>query len=330
MIPRFQTVPVVALLAVCLAAAPAQAAVDVPSSTVVEMAALINGQVVEDDAVAQRLIDGYWTPERMRAAEPVAEPEIVDNPELERLDHPDNVGPEEVASVPVGPLTAARSAGTQSVALSPGAGKVFFRDPVTLKNFVCSGSTINSSAKNVVSTAAHCIHSGKNGHQYDNWMYAPGYHDGVAHLGKFSAKYYHATKGWTSHSYNWWDFAFVNVRKLDGVNLVHKTGGNGILVNSSKQNAVTVLAYPGTNPYDGTDQIYCQANMHWAAAAQVKVYCGLPGGASGGPMIHQYSNAVKFGNVNGVVAYVWNTKNYSPYFDSYVLNVFNTAKDKTT
>ncbi|PWW63415.1 trypsin-like serine peptidase [Actinokineospora spheciospongiae] len=330
MIPRFHTVPVVALLAVCLAAAPAHAAVDVPSSTVVETAALINGQVVEDDAVAQRLIDAYWTPERMRAAKPVADPGVVDDPELERLDHPENTGPEETASAPVGPLAAVRSAGTRSVVLSPGAGKVFFRDPVTLDDYVCSGSTINSTAKNVVSTAAHCVHGGKNGHQYDNWMYAPGFQDGIAHLGKFSAKYFHATKGWTSHSYNWWDFAFVNVRKLDGENLVHKTGGNGLLVNSSKQNAVTVLAYPGTGQYNGKDQIYCQADMHWAAAAQVKVYCGLPGGASGAPMIHQYSNAVKFGNVNGVVAYLWNDKNYSPYFDSYVLDVFNTAKNKTT
>lgn len=314
-------------LALVLSAAPSApahaAAVTDPSSTPVEAAALIDGKAVRDAATAQRLIDAYWTPERMRSAIPLRPDGVVDDAELERKDRPGNVAG--------GPVTDARPvappAGARSVSTSPGVGKVFFTKAGG-GNYVCSGSTINNPTRNVVSTAAHCIHGGKNGQNHQNWMYAPLYHDGATPHGKWPAKLFHATKGWTNHSYHWWDFAFVNVWPVDGVRLVEKTGGNGISFNQGKTIPVTALAYPAETPYDGTKQIYCKTNLHWAAAAQVKIFCGLTGGASGGPIFQNYDNAVRFGFTNSVVAYVWGNRNYGPYFDSDVRTVYFRAKDK--
>lgn len=320
--------PLVVLLSLGLCVSPAAAAparpttAVVPSSTPVESVAKINGRVVRDAATAQRLIDAYWTPERMRAATPVTPPRIIDDVALERRDRPGNVGRPQTAARPVGPSTAGRAVNT-----SPGVGKVFFTKS-NGKSYVCSGSTLNNATRNLISTAAHCIHGGKGGTDHENWMYAPLYDAGKTPHGKWPAKYFHATQGWTKHSYNWWDFAFVNVWPVNGVRLVEKTGGNGISFNQSKSIGVTVLAYPSQAPYDGQKQIYCKADLHWAAAAQVKVFCGMTPGASGGPMLQNYDNTVRFGFTNSVVAYVWKTRNYGPYFDSDVLTVYNRAKDK--
>jgi len=285
-----------------VAVSPAQAvssgvAAEEPSSTVVESAALINGRVVRDAATAQRLLDAYWTPERMRSAVPWNPAGIVDDAALEQRDRPGNVGRPDTAARPAGPT-------------SPGP----------------AGPT--GPSRNVVSTAAHCIHGGKGGSDHQNWMYAPLYNNGSTPHGKWPAKFFHATVGWTKHSYHWWDFAFVNVWPADGLRLVDRTGGNGISFNQSKTIPVTVLAYPSAAPYDGTKQIYCQAALHWAAAAQVKVFCGLTPGASGGAMFQNYDNDARFGFTNSVVAYVWNSRNYGPYFDSDVRTVYNRAKDK--
>ncbi len=326
---KLLAVPLVALLALGHSPGPAGAAATGPSSAPVESVALINGQVIRDAATAQRLIDAYWTPERMRTAVPVPAPRVIDDAALERRDRPGNTGRPQTAVRPVAPSAAggAPAGRPRAVNPSPGVGKVFFRKSDG-KNYVCSGSTLNNETRNLVSTAAHCIHGGKGGTDHQNWMYAPLYAAGKTPHGKFPAKYFHATRGWTEHSYNWWDFAFVNVWPVGGVRLVDKTGGNGISFNQSKSIGVTVLAYPAQAPYDGQQQVSCVAGLHWAAAAQVKVFCGLTPGASGGPMFQGYDNAVRFGFTNSVVAYVWKTRNYGPYFDSDVLTVFNRARNK--
>jgi V8-like Glu-specific endopeptidase len=323
---------VVVLVSLGLGVAPASAAgaASESSSTPTESTARINGQVVRDAATAQRLIEAYWTPERMRSAIPWNPEGVVDDAQLEQRDRPGNVGRPETDARPAGPSAAGGApAGVapKAVNTSPGVGKVFF-SKAGGGNYVCSGSTINNPTRNVVSTAAHCIHGGKGGTDHENWMYAPLYHNGSTPHGKWPAKYFHATQGWTKHSYHWWDFAFVNVWPVGGVRLVEKTGGNGISFNQSKQIKVTALAYPSAAPYDGTKQIYCQADMHWAAAAQVKIFCGLTPGASGGPMFQNYDNNIRFGFTNSVVAYVWGSRNYGPYFDSDVRTVYNRAKNK--
>ncbi|WP_203791149.1 trypsin-like serine peptidase [Paractinoplanes rishiriensis] len=317
---------VVMVVGLGLAVSPARAGAVVadPSKTPIEAVAKINGQVVRDAATAQRLIDAYWTPERMRSAIPWNPEGVIDDPELERRDRPGNVGSPATDARPVAPPPGATA---RTVNSSPGVGKVFFTKPGG-GHYVCSGSTINNPTRNVVSTAAHCIHGGKNGVNHENWMYAPLYNDGATPHGKWPAKLFHATKGWTEHSYHWWDFAFVNVWPVNGKRLVEKTGGNGISFNQSKTIPVTVLAYPSAAPYDGKKQIYCKTNLHWAAAAQVKVFCGLTPGASGGPIFQNYDNAIRFGFTNSVVAYVWGQRNYGPYFDSDVRTVYDRAKNK--
>ena len=61
-------------------------------------------------------------------------------------------------------------------------GKLYFRDPATNLNYVCSGSMIK---KGVVLTSGHCIHNGKN-HFYTNFVFRPGLRGGVYPYGTWS------------------------------------------------------------------------------------------------------------------------------------------------
>jgi hypothetical protein len=59
-------------------------------------------------------------------------------------------------------------------------GQLFFTKPSG--SFVCSASVIRLS---VIATAGHCVSDG-NGHFYNNWLFIPAYHAGVAPFGRWT------------------------------------------------------------------------------------------------------------------------------------------------
>lgn len=323
------TVPLAFALALTTAtpALSATVSAEEPSRGQDEGYALINGQYVGDPDLATRLLRAYWTPERMRSAQPVRKPNPPSDPDTEKLDRPGRTGAARSAAEPAKPLTTSFS--TAAVNASPGVGKVFFTDKSDGKDYVCSGSTINNPAANMVSTAGHCVHHGKGGHWHENWTYVPYYDHGAAPYGIWAAKWFTSVKGWTKKSYSWWDFAFVNVWTNGGQKLVHRTGGQGLSFNYGKWISVTLLAYPNAAPFDGQWQIYCQGNMYPHGFTQVGFNCLMTGGASGGPFLRAWDNDLRFGYTNSVIAHGPDDKNYGPYFDDDVLDIYNLAKNKS-
>lgn len=72
------------------------------------------------------------------------------------------------------------------------AGKLFFKDPATGGNFVCSASLIK---RGVIVTAAHCI--AKYGVRfYSNWVFVPAYNNGSAPFGSYTG-----AQAWVMTSY---------------------------------------------------------------------------------------------------------------------------------
>lgn len=61
-------------------------------------------------------------------------------------------------------------------------GKLYFRDPVTNSNYVCSGSMIK---RGVVLTSGHCIHNGSN-RFFTDFVFRPGQRNGVYPYGTWS------------------------------------------------------------------------------------------------------------------------------------------------
>lgn len=319
--------PLVALLALAFATAPAQAATTEPSNSMAEGVSMIQGQMVSNPVSAKILIEAYWTPERMRAARPVEKPLPIEDPALELRDRPGRVGTPRSAAVPAGPETSGTQ-GIQAVNASPGVGKVFFTDSDG-DDWVCSGSTINNPTKNMVSTAGHCVHEGDGGEWMENWAYVPLYNYGAAPHGVWAAKSFTSVKGWTKWGYSWWDFGFATMWTNNGVKLVHKTGGQGISFNYGKWISVTLLAYPSAAPFDGGWMQYCQGSMYPKGFQQVGFNCLLTGGASGGPFLRAWDNDLKFGYTNSVIAWGPDDKNFGPYFDNDVLDIYNAAKNKS-
>jgi V8-like Glu-specific endopeptidase len=326
---RLGLVVSVTALLVSYAAAPAQAA-DEPSPLPDEGFAIIQGTVVSDPVLAQRLIEQYWTPERMRAAIPEDFPADIDDPALEAADRPGDPGPEETVAEPIQPSPTTNGQGPSAatgVNASPGVGKVFFTKE-NGKDYVCSGGAINNPTKNMVSTAGHCIHGGKHGTWHHNWTYVPYYDHGSAPYGIWAAKYFTTVKGWTKHSYSWWDFGWVNVHTNAGKKLIHKTGGQGLSVNYGKKIGVTLLGYPAAAPYDGQWQHYCQGHIFPKGVQRVGIVCPMTPGSSGGPYLRAWDNDLRFGYTNGVISHGGGGKIYSPYFDTAVKNNYNVAKNK--
>jgi V8-like Glu-specific endopeptidase len=318
-----------ATLALAVTASPSAAATVIPPSKTIDSGpALIHGRQVTDPDQAQALVTAYWTPERMRAAVPADEP-LPGDPALERIDRPGNVGEPRDGARPAAPTLTLSGApvSTMALNLTKGVGRVFFTNAKG-EDKSCSGSTINNPSGNMVSTAGHCVHGGKKSDWHDNWIYVPGYHNGSWSEGIWSAYWYTSPDGWTKKSYDWWDFAFVNVHKLNGKKLVQVAGGNGISYNYSKWSSTVLMGYPADPPYDGSDQYHCQGSMYPHLFAQVGFNCFLTGGASGGPFFRGYDNNLRLGFTSSVISHGPDDKNYGPYFDNDVHDFYSAAKNK--
>ncbi|MEV7418220.1 trypsin-like peptidase domain-containing protein [Streptomyces sp. NPDC089919] len=256
----------------------------------------------------------YWTPERMRDAIP-----------LDRLsDRPD---PGARSAGPTGrpgstPAARPAAAAPRSILVNESAavGKVFFRDPSDGLNYVCSASALNSDSKQLLITAGHCVHEGRGGTWMQNWTYVPRYRSGARPLGTFAAKQFRAFNSWMSDSDLNRDVAMVTTWPLNGNKVVNVTGGHGLSWNYSRNQAVTVLGYPGNNA-GGEIQWWCQGTTQQVSVfdGKIQIKCNFGGGSSGGPWLREYNDANGLGAVNGVTSTVnsdgWNK---SSYFDDAV------------
>nr|WP_063909979.1 hypothetical protein [Herbidospora yilanensis] len=123
-----------------------------------------------------------------------------------------------------GTVEPGHEAGYEPPAESPGTvthpktvGKVFFVDHEGRERW-CSATSVESAHRNVVATAAHCVHDPTRvGTPMDKWVFVP-----AAYTGKTPYGVYVGMRAWTHHDYDTAgdldaDYAFVNV--YDGVRL---------------------------------------------------------------------------------------------------------------
>ncbi len=246
---------------------------------------------------------GYWTEEKMQSAIPADElaSGFYQTDTKPSSQQSKGVSLGEDLSHPVYPelptVTQTRNAVVPSTA-----GKVFFT--YKGKNYVCSGSAINGSTKNVVSTAGHCVHGGKGEGWHSNIAFAPAYYNGVSGYDLWNWKTAHTFKGWTDSSDFSRDQAFFTVHPRNGRSLVATVGGNGLSYNyGHNQTGVRIWGWPAEKPYHGTTPYYCDGNTRkrgfWSS--DMVMPCGMTGGASGGSWLRTRINA-NLGYVYGVTS----------------------------
>lgn len=234
----------------------------------------------------------FWTPARMRAARPIdtAREGSAELAQPSAAPEPD----------PGGLLGGAEQAVAEFAEVAdptvPGFrqnGAIFVDLPHQQGLARCSGTSVNAPNMSVVFTAGHCVNAGGPRQWYDrNWVFVPGYHDGVRPFGVFTAKWLGATAPWIGEGSENADVgAAVVSRNERGQRLAAAVGGYGIAWNLPARQVFDVHGYPAAPPFDGDTQRLCigkpflghdLASFLWTGPLNLALTCRVTGGGSGG------------------------------------------------
>lgn len=245
--------------------------------------------------------ESYWTPDRMGEATP-ADPRVPGAP---------------------APDPASRAASRNATVFHgvPSIGALFFSNGSG--DHYCTASVIDSQKRNLLITAAHCIHGGEGKGYVSHVAFVPKYDGGRRPYGVWTAKLLVVKWAWTHYSDPDLDFGFVAVNSLGGHKIANVVGNNRLAINKGFGHTVNVAGYPA-----GTDHpIYCRNTAKKQAKYQLRFDCGgFTGGTSGSPWLLSYDSRTKTGYTNGVIGGYqrggrYSYISYSPYFDKDVWNL---------
>lgn len=270
--------------------------------------------------------ESYWTPERMANAIPATGPATV---KAKSAPQPSGrAGSIDGAAPPVQVQNQrAQGIGTM-LNESQTVGKVYFTNPVNGLNYVCSGATVNSGKKKLVQTAGHCVHGGAGGQWMRNWVFVPRYRNGVRPFGTWYAYQLTSRTAWINSSSSDEDMGIVIMQTNGGNSIVNVVGGNGLRWNWGYSVYVTILGYPAGPPFTGELQYYCQGTTWNGHGQQVRAWCNMTGGSSGGPWLQEYNDANGLGYINSVVSHRHADASQmdGPYFDNDIKSLYDFAE----
>jgi len=249
------------------------------------------------------VIEGLWKPGRMKEAE--------DNTKTVST----TAGADQGATDPEPAPVEAEPVRTPYHRHAAPVGKVFMDTPKG--SMVCSGTVVkdprNPGKSNLVATAGHCVHAGKDGGWFRNIAFVPAYNDGgrpsadldgapyqeVAPYGVYWATWAQTTDYWISQGTETGgggaqeDFAVLHVRpeRNTGKSL-EETVGTALRINfdapeMSRIAGVSNYGYPAAPPYDGALMYTCtdrptRLTIDPAAPTMYRIGCTMTGGSSGG------------------------------------------------
>lgn len=321
----------VALVAFAGAPAGASAVPRAGASAVPRAAGAGSAAAVRAVTQTPREVRDYWTPARMRAAEPAGLLVSPGSSELERAGSGSGVQP----SSGVGAAearAAADDSGASSSFPSRAHGKVFF----TLTggsqsgDYVCSGTVVTSNARSLVWTAGHCVDGSDAGAGFaTNWQFVPGYRNGERPFGTWPATALLTTDRWRDQADVRLDLgAALLARDGEGRGIEDVLGARQIAFNQGREAPVSVFGYPAQAnllsvppriEFDGERLFRCDSPVTGddsppgEGPSTVQVGCDMTAGASGGGWV------IDGGRVNGLTSYTYvgdGSHLYGPYFGS--------------
>lgn len=194
----------------------------------------------------------------------------------------------------------------------------------------CTAAVVNSTAGDLVLTAAHCVDAGGKAGFAANAEFVPGYHDGRQPYGAWAVREIIVAAGWHQSHDPDLDFAFLAVGRAGGPRIQARTGG--LTVGYTRWYRETIEAI-GYNDGAGVP-VGCRTKSFEFRAGQMEFYCrNFWSGTSGGPWITGYRAKTGTGTVFGVIGgyqaggdYDW--ASYSPYFGHDLRVLFGQAEKK--
>jgi V8-like Glu-specific endopeptidase len=315
---RFLRPPILALLAGTLllaAGAPAAAAgAAIPSGAGPDGSAEATPSITFPERAAEAR--SFWTPERMRAAQPILGPEA--EADASALD-PALTATSETVEDPTAPEYRVNGV----IFISEGAGIGYGR---------CSGTSVVSPSKSVVITAGHCVYD--EGIWSDRkWVFVPGYQHGERPFGTFTAHWLGTTPAWHAHENENFDVgAGVVGRNEKGQTLAAAVGADKVATGLSPRQSFDVFGYPVEKPFNGgTLQVCRQAgfeghdfgSLFEPGPLDLAISCDDSAGGSGGGWV------IDGDTINSVTTYGYPSDpftNFGPYFGEDVANLYARAK----
>ena len=191
----------------------------------------------------------------------------------------------------------------------------------------CTASVVHSAAKDLLVTAAHCVHGGKGGSYGTDLVFVPGYRNGDAPDGQWPVTRIVVDQRWISSSDPDLDVAFVTVGQVGGKNIEDVLGANTLGVDLGFDKVVRITGYPST----ASSPISCFNRTTQQSQFQMKIACtGFPGGTSGSPWLASFDRTRGTGTVIGVIGGYQQggdsaDVSYSAYFDSDVQALYDQA-----
>jgi|GEM_PF-285119 len=283
----------------------------------------------------------FWTPEQLRNANS-ADILMPPNDFQPTLLNPEKIAKGEsqdgISGVAFSLLTKSQSS-CNSVT-NPGTthGKVYFKHALTKQTDSCSGVAMQSNSKQLIATAAHCVHSGGPGGAFhEGWTFIPNYYYGAQPAGNFSFAAAVIPGDWLTYGQNSVvglnsDVAFVVTKKnANGVNVMDAVGGQNIWewegfpafdaaifgypVNINNEQILQTFS-SSTTPVIANGYIFNSVNA-----------CGFGGGSSGGAWLDWYNNNTGFGYLRSVTSFGDGNTLYGPVFSSQTIQLYNLAKN---
>ncbi|WP_217205636.1 serine protease [Streptomyces sp. AC550_RSS872] len=143
----------------------------------------------------------------------------------------------------------------------------------------CTASVVHSPHRNLIVTAAHCLHG-----RTEELLFVPGYRDGKAPYGVWKVGRWFLSEGWERERDEDSDVAFGVVRDRGGERVEDVVGGNRLATGTTTGvTAVTVSGYLNSQEAP----ISCTNKPTLQRRAQQRIACpGFSAGSSGSPWIN--------------------------------------------
>jgi V8-like Glu-specific endopeptidase len=192
---------------------------------------------------------------------------------------------------------------------------------------ICTASVVDSPGRDLLITAAHCIHGGKDGWYTSDITFVPGYDNGRRPYGTWTPRRMLVAPRWIAAADPDLDVGFIVLKPLDGKNIQDIVGGDAIGINQGFTHLIRVSGYP-----EGSEQpVTCVNWTSQQAEYQVRFDCaGLPSGTSGSPWVTAYNPDTGTGTIVGVIGGYqlggdtsW--VSYSPYLNWHVWTLYQQA-----
>jgi V8-like Glu-specific endopeptidase len=215
-------------------------------------------------------------------------------------------------------------AGGRAFKGTPAVGALFMISGGELGRHFCSASVVDSTAGDLVITAAHCVTRMAPG----QIAFVPGYHDGRAPYGVWLTSKVLADRAWRTAQNPDHDVAFLVVHKTGASTRIQDvTGGEKLGTGWGARVWVHVLGYP-----DATERpVTCHSQTKPFGAREMEFDCGgYTDGTSGGPFLARVDSSTGQGTVIGVIGGYEEggdiaSVSYSPRFGSAVQSLYQAA-----